>query len=473
MNLSLRSQLLLWLALAALITAFAGTFVAQEITIWNMESTIDDVLQKRTHMVAAIISSDITTDEASYGEIVSELATQELPFVPLLLRIVSPGKKIIAEFGEVAAPIADSLDYQLQLPGVGEGRLETIKPRNVEPLRVYSIAVLHPQTREVLAFIQAAESLEQVEGVKHQILKNGIILGLGGSLLAVGLGLVLIRRGFRPLRAILKSIDQTDYYNLKANLKKETRPSELEELTRSLTAMWQRLDTTIREKELALGGISHDLKTPLTVLQGQLEVMLLQPSLSAELKDSLNRMLLETRRLIRLVRNLLLNVQLEARPNLVTKELSLRELVDEVVGDIWALAEGLEFDVSAPRDITVYGDRDLLKQVLLNILDNAIKFTPGSGRISLTLTGDNGWGVLKITDTGQGISADDLPHITRPFYRGGGHRKPGVEGAGLGLSIVKQVIELHGGRLDIRSEKNAGTSVEVRLPRKALIVLPE
>ena len=473
MNLSLRTQLLLWFGLTVTLIVFRITFLTEEVVVWNQQSAIDDALQKRANMIAAIISSDITTDEASYSEVISELAKQELPFVPLLLRIVSPGGKVIIEFGKVSVTIVDKLNYQLGLPDVSSGRFDNIALEGIEHLRVYAVPVPDPRTRETLAFVQVAESLEQVEDARRQLWQNGIVVGLSGSLLAVAIGVFLIRRGFRPLQTILRTINEVDYNHLKTTLQKEGRPAELEQLAKSLTAMWQRLDLAVADRQKLIGSVSHDIRTPLTALQGQLEVLLLQPSLSAETRDSIERMLKETHRLVRLLKNLLLNVQLESKPTLVAEEVNLRELVDEVVGDMWTLTEGLQFNIVAPRDVDVYGDRDLLKQMLMNIVDNAIKFTPKGGKVELTLTGEGDWAVMEVSDTGRGIPSDDLPHVTEAFYRPAKPRRSAFEGARLGLSIVKQVVELHGGQLEIRSQEQVGTSVRVRLPKRVLIVLPE
>ncbi len=473
MTLSLRTQLLLWFGLTVILIVFGITFLTEEVVVWNQQSAIDDALQKRANMIAAIISSDITTDEASYSEVMSELTKQELPFVPLLLRIVSPSGKVIIEFGKVSGTIVDKLNYQLGLPDVSSGRFDSIIPQDTDSLRVYTTSVFDPRTRQTLAFVQAVESLAQVEESRRQLWQNGIVVGLSGSLLAMAIGLFLIRRGFRPFQAILRTINEVDYNHLKTELQKEARPAELEQLAKSLTAMWQRLDLAIADRQKLIGSVSHDIRTPLTALQGQLEVLLLQPSLSAETRDSIERMLKETHRLVRLLKNLLLNVQLESKPPLVTEEVNLRELVDEVVGDMWTLTEGLQFNIVAPRDVDVYGDRDLLKQMLMNIVDNAIKFTSKGGKVELTLTGEGDWAVMEVSDTGRGIPSDDLPHVTEAFYRPAKPRRSAFEGAGLGLSIVKQVAELHGGHLEIRSQEQIGTSVRVRLPKRVLIVLPE
>ncbi|MBI2831949.1 MAG: hypothetical protein HYX79_06810 [Chloroflexi bacterium] len=463
---SLRIQFSLWFGLAILVMMFLTTFMAQQVTVWSIERSTDEALQKRANMIAAIISSDITTDEESYIQVMNELAGQELPFVPLLLRIISPRGKVIIEFGRVPGPIIQSLDSQVGLPGVSDGRFDSLHLAGMESLRVYTIAVSDPRTRQTLALVQAVESLGQVEQARGQLWRNGILAGLTGGILAIATGLFLIRRGFRPLQTILDTINEVDYNNLKARLQEETRPAELEQLAKSLMAMWQRLDMAISAKQKVIGSLSHDLRTPLTALQGHLEVLLLQPSLNADVRNSLERMLSETRRLIRMVKNLLLNVQLESLTAPATEQVNLKELLDEVVGDMWVLARGLEVVVTAPQDVIIDGDRDLLKQMLLNIVDNAIKFTPKGGLIGLTLAGEDGWAVLDVSDNGRGIPDERLPHVMEAFYKADTSRHPAGEGAGLGLAIVKQITELHGGQVDVQSLEWVGTSVTVRLPVK-------
>ena len=466
MKLSLRTQLSLWFGLAVLVIMVATTFLAQQVTVRNIESSLDEALQKRAHMVAAVISSDVTTDEASYVQVMTELTKQEFSFVPLLLRIINPRGKPIIEFGKVADSIVQNLDKLLLSPDVNNGRFDSLTLVGIEPLRVYTISVSHPQTHETLALVQAVESLGEVEQARNRLWQNSIFVGLAMGLLAIATGLVLLQRGFRPMRAILKTIDGVDYSHLKTPLQQENRPAELEQLAKSLTAMWQRLDMAVSEKQKVIGGVSHDLRTPLTALQGHLEVLLLQPSLSVEVRGSLERMLNETRRLVRMVKNVLLNVQLESRPALTSEEVNLSELLDEVVGDMWVLAKGLEFNVVAPANILVSGDRDLLKQMMFNLVDNAIKFTPKGGQIELTLTSEDGWAVLGVSDTGRGIPSEQLPHVTEAFYKASVSRRPIAEGARLGLAIVKQITDLHGGQVDIQSQEGVGTSVKVRLPRR-------
>ena len=472
MKLSLRNQLSLWVGAATLVIVFSMIFITQQITVWNLENSLDGNIQKRAYMVAALISSDITTDEASYAVLFNDLARQELSFVSSQLRVISPNGKPIVEFGKIATSVIQQMDYDLQVPNISSGHFSTLYVPGIDPLRSFSISVPDPRTRSTLAYIQIVESLGPIEQAKQGLWRNGLVIGLIGGLVAVTIGQILIRRGFKPLQTIIEAIDKADYANLKSSMADDVNSPELQQLAKSLSAMWMRLDMAVNEKRRAVGNMSHDLRTPLTALQGQLEVLLEQPSLTAEARDSVERMLGETRRLNRMVKNMLLNVQLETKPALMIEEINLREIVDYVIGEMWKLMEGLKVNITANENIIIPAGRDLLIQMLMNVVDNAIKFTPEGGRIDIELSSKDKWAILRISDTGRGIPTKELPHITEAFYRVNLSRKAAGEGARLGLSIVKQIVELHQGHLEILSQEGSGTSVIISLPLKSIINEP-
>jgi signal transduction histidine kinase len=181
------------------------------------------------------------------------------------------------------------------------------------------------------------------------------------------------------------------------------------------------------------------------------------------MKESLDRTSKEVRRLVRMTNNLLLNAQLDSMPPIVAADVNLRELLEEIVREVRILAEGLDISLSAVEDVVVPGDYDLLKQMVLNVTDNAIKFTPRGGHVELALRAEEGWTVVEVRDTGQGIPSEHLPHLGEPFYKVRSSSSS-LRGVGLGLAIVKQIIELHKGQIEINSQVNIGTTVKMRLP---------
>ena len=465
MNVSLRTQLSLWTGLVVLSTAFIIAFLAQGVIVWMLERSTDESLWKHTNFVSAIIASDITTDEESYALVIKDLASQDLPFVPSLLRVISPSGKPIVEFGKIPVTILSQLNGEFTGRQDKNGHFSTVLINGHEFLRVYTAPVTSPTTGNILAFVQSAESLSEIDEIKGQIWQSGIIIALIASLLAITASQLISWRQFKSLRMILKRIDEIDYDHLKSSMYEETRPTEVQQLANSLTAMQQRLDASVSAQQRNLGAVSHELRTPLTALKGHIELLLLQQhSLKSETRDSLQRMLHETDRLIRLVRNLLLNFQLETTQAIKPEKVNLRKILDDVIGDIWVLSEGLDFDIDVTEDIMVLGDPDLLKQMILNVIDNAIKYTGAGGKIGLGLKYEQNQAVITVSDNGRGMMAD-LPTASEPLLASEGSLKSNNKGGiGLGLSIVRQIIKLHNGTVEIVSKQGKGTIVQMKLP---------
>jgi len=356
-----------------------------------------------------------------------------------------------------------TLDNQLSLPGAEEGRFDNVKLGDRGTLRVYTIQARDPSSLEPLALIQTGENLASVTAAEDRLWRYALAEGVVAALVTLSIVVLTLRRGFQPLDRILKRVQEIRDTDLSVGLPAEPRPPELQRLADSLNAMWHRLDVALRAKEAFLASVSHELRTPLTAIQGQIDILRQRPANDSELSESLERTAREVSRLIRMTNNILLNAQLDSKATLTRQQVNLRELVEGVVKEMGVLAEGRNFNLEEGEDVLVSGDYDLLKQAVLNVVDNALKFTPRDGRIQLTLQQEDRWAVLEISDSGQGIPQEHLPHITEPFYRIPGSGR-NVRGAGLGLAIVKQVVELHGGKIHIDSQEGAGTTVKICLP---------
>ena len=464
MRMSLRRQIFLWYALAIPLLILGLAFIAQQVMVASLRAAVDDRLQDRTEVVARAIISNPGTNPQDYDYLLEWLTEQQLPNVPAILRISDPERNVLATFGDIPDPMVPIMDRQLLLPEVDEGRFETIRIRGREALRLYTIPVHDPSTLKTAAFIQTGDSLAEVVTASGQLWRYTLIVGIMGSFVALLVGLFIIRRGLHPLDTILSRVQDIQSKDLAVGLPEEPRPPELQQLADSLNSMLHRLDTAFRAREVFVASISHDLKTPLTVLQGQIEVLLMEPSIDAETKQSLDRMAREVHRLVRMTNNLLLNAQLESNPIFTPEVVNLRELLEEVASEAQVLAEGLDLKVSTTEVVVIPGDYDLLKQMIINVVDNAIKFTPKGGSIKLVLSPKEGWAILEVADTGQGIPQEHLAHVTEPFYKADAFRNSESRGVGLGLAIVQQIINLHGGQVEIHSREGTGTTVTMRLP---------
>jgi len=464
MKISLRLRIFIWYSFIIIVIILGLLFVAQRVMVEGLRTNIDQRLKERTDIVADAIMSSPQLSEEAYDPLIEWLTEQELPYVPAILRIADPQGNILASFGEIPDPIVPLMNSQLLLPQESEGRFKTIEIRGHESLRLYTIPLHEPSTRKTVLLIQTGDSLAQVTTTQNQLWKYTMAVGIAGSVLAIVIGFFLLQQGFRPLDRILDRVREIGSKNLATRIPGESGPPELRNLANTLNTMLERLDTAFRARELFMAGVSHDLRTPLTVLQGQIDIMLMQPSLEEKIRDSLRRMSTEVSRLTRMTNNLLLSRQLESNSRFTPEEIDLRELLNEVVREVKVLAHNLNLTVSMPNIIIAPGDRDLLKQMVLNVVDNAIKFTPKGGWIELSLSEETGWAIIQVSDTGTGIPPEHITHITEPFYKVDTAQRYGSGGTGLGLAIVKQVVDLHGGTLDIQSQIGVGTTVKIKLP---------
>jgi signal transduction histidine kinase len=463
-KITLRNRIVLWYCLAVMLVVSLTTFVAGEVTLVTLQSSTDRGLKQHANTIAEILVSGINTSHLSQAEAVRALEEMSLPFLPHLIRVSAPADDVTVTFGDFSTTLLSELDSYLQLPGIAAGRYDQVAISGMEPLWVYTTSVVNPSSGETIAVIQSGDSLTPVIEAQRNLWQNTLTVAVIGTLLAIGIGLLIGRRGNRALDVILQRINEIDSNNLWTGLPEEPRPTEFQQLATSLNTMWRRLNLAASERQRALASISHELRTPLTAMQGQIDVLMLQPQLDSEVKESLRRMSRENRRLTRMVKHLLLNTYLESNPDLSVSKVNLRELLEDTIAEVWPMVHNLDLQMGALDNITVTGDYDLSKQMLLNVINNAIKFNTSGGYVRINLSRDDAWAILEVTDSGKGIKAEYLPRVTEQFFKGDDVVRPFNAGVGLGLFIVQQIVKLHQGELEIQSRKDVGTTVKIKLP---------
>ncbi len=457
---SLRARIVIWFASLMTVVIFALVFTAQHIMVTSLRADLDERLQLHAEMVATAIQS---TPKATYGEVVRQLTEHQLASIPLFIRVADLQGNVIASFGDIPQSIIPTLDHQLSLLGAEEGQFDEVRVGNRGALRVYTIQARDPSSLEPFVLIQNGENLASVTAAEDLLWGYALAEAVLPAMVALSVVVFTLRRGFRPLDKILSRVQEVRDTDLSVGLPAEPRPPELQRLADSLNAMWHRLDVALRAKEAFVASVSHELRTPLTAIQGQIDILRRRPGNDFETSESLERTAREVNRLIRMTNNILLNTQLDSKPALTRRQVNLRELVEGVVKEMRVLAEGRNLNLEEGEDVLVSGDYDLLKQAVLNVVDNALKFTPGDGCVQLTLQQEDKWAILEVSDSGPGIPQQHLPHVMKPFYKAGSPRQYS-HGAGLGLAIVKQVIDLHGGHCEINSREGIGTTVKMHLP---------
>jgi len=231
--------------------------------------------------------------------------------------------------------------------------------------------------------------------------------------------------------------------------------------------MITRLDDAFQNSKRFVADASHDLRTPLTILRGELENFAEDTRLDSELRDRVGSMLEEVVHLGKIVEQLFTLSRLDAgEAQTEWTRFDLSELAKTTAEQMSLLAEdkGISISCDVSQPVPVKGNRVRLKQVVVNLLDNAIKYTPEKGAIQLRVLAVNGHAVLEVKDNGIGIPPDALPHIFERFYRVDQARSADSESAGLGLSIVKSICAAHGAEVEAQSVVGSGSCFRVKLP---------
>jgi signal transduction histidine kinase len=342
------------------------------------------------------------------------------------------------------------------------------------------IAVTTEQGDQRVGFLQIAAPLQEVKESFRQLSTLMVLGGAVGVLAAAFVGAFLARKALEPIDGITQTASEIARGgDLQRRITKPGPPDEVGRLTETFNLMLDRLEDMFKAQQRFTADISHELRTPLTTIRGNVD--LLQRMGGAD-QASIDAIRGETDRMIRLVGDLLLLAQADAGLPIRREPVALNRLAGEVVRQVQVISGNVKVSLSseAQEPLCVDGDPDRLRQLLLNLIDNAIKYTPGGGEVKVRVARENGAVRLDISDTGPGIPPEHLqpgpngvPLIFERFYRveksrtrsasSGGNSRSG-SGTGLGLSIAYWIVQAHSGQIEIHSEIGSGTTLTVWLP---------
>ncbi|MGA2787143.1 MAG: ATP-binding protein [Verrucomicrobiota bacterium] len=308
------------------------------------------------------------------------------------------------------------------------------------------------------------------EPSEHALAETGEMVfqvGLPAVLLGLLGGWWLTRRALAPMTKLTDAVEKIHESNLRDPLPRTRNGDELDRQTEVFNGMLARLDDSFnRTREFTLHA-SHELKTPLTILCGETETALRDESLAPAERERTASLLDELCRLARIVDGLTLLAKADAgQVALKVEPVRLDELVRDNFADAQILAEpqGIQVELAGCEENTVNGDRHRLRQLLLNLADNAVKYNQPQGRVTMGLRRTDDAAEFTIANTGPGIPPEVLPRVFDRFYRGDPAHSPAVDGCGLGLSIAKWIVSAHDGTVKIESMPSKLTTVTVRLP---------
>lgn len=279
------------------------------------------------------------------------------------------------------------------------------------------------------------------------------------------IGLILAKKLLKPIAAINEQIDEITSTSLNKRIPVNSNKDELQVLAKSLNKMFDRLQFSFDRQREFIGNASHDLKSPLTALMLGLEG-LTSKDLPAHIRISLEKHLHTTRRISRLVYNLLELSRLEQHESFNVSEINLKMLITNLLKEFDELLLVNKIAVTTQLEkIQIHADQEKISRVIINLLDNAIKHNlPTNGKINITLTREKKWAKLEISNTGKLIPEESLPHVFDQFYRVEKSRSTEFGGSGLGLTIVKHIVELHQGHISAHNSQSGEIVFNVHLP---------
>jgi len=464
---SIRLRLALWYGgiLALLLVLFGGALYG--ILQSSLLSGVDRTLSDTAAEVQSSVRLQVTVTGFNWAEAVT---------IPPLDVFAAPDVFVQVRYlnGSVAATSANLLGRQI--PGLpteewssvlsGTVDLRTVQEETVR-VRVRSEPVL--VNGQPVGVLQVAASLRSMDEALNRLFALLLAGGVVGLLLAVLGGAFLAQQALSPIARITdtaRRIAATE--DLGERLPHLAVQDEVGQLASTFNEMLDRLQRLFQGQQRFIADVSHELRTPLAAIRGNLEV--LQRGAQADpalLQESLEDISREVTRLSRMVADLLALARAEAGVHLERRPVELDSLLLEVYREARHLARGVEVRLGGEDQAQVLGDADRLKQLLLNLVDNALKYTSAGGTVSLSLSRQDSWACLAVSDTGSGIPADDLPHVFERYYRG--RTSPRRGGMGLGLSIAYWIAEEHGGRIVVESEMGKGSTFTVWLPLEGMV----
>jgi heavy metal sensor kinase len=458
---SFRLQITAWYLLLFTVLFAAFSLFLYGVLARDLSRRLDQSLSSTARTAAGLFGDELTELKgdapAAAAEAISELGLRGMSIA------VFDGEKLLAS----STPLENRewFDMAARAAGGAPEFHATIASYGKSGARVVAYPFPARSRRFVLLAAEPLDSnLAELAFVRHLLYIAFplvvLIAGIGGFLLAT--------RSLAPVRAMADQARHITDKNLNTRLDIGAAHQELQVLTDSFNELLSRLDQSFETMRRFVADASHELRTPLSVIRGEADVALAQDRSSGEYRESLAIIQDEARRLSRLVEDLLNLARADAgHANLRVEEFYLNDLLDECCRSLEAAAGARQIDLECrcPGDVAFRGDQELLRRLVLNLLDNAIRYTPAGGKILVSLEAAGSEVRILVSDTGIGIPPEAAPYIFGRFYRGDQARSRQNGGFGLGLSIVKWIAESHKGTVNVTSEPGKGSTFTVQLHR--------
>lgn len=461
---SIRLRLALWYTSVLGVTLIVFAMLLYFLMARHLIDEGDASIATRAQHIASTVRVDATAPPTLSHVELPPIDAFESPGV--YVQVVQTDGLVVARSGNLGDQELPGDERAFAGAWTGQGVFYSAVVGN-EEVRVYVEPLI--VAGKIIGFIQVGRSYGAAYGVLDRLRLVLLSSGVLSLLLAGGIAWGIAGGALKPIATITRTARAIALSKgFSRRLEDTSSRDELGQLGSTFNEMLASLEEAYAAQQRFIADASHELRTPLTAVLANLELLKRQGSdLPAQAREELIEAAAnEAERMARLVTDLLSLARADAGQELKSEKVELDRLLLDVYGVAKPLARQVKLKLTVDEidEVSLTADPDRLKQLILILVDNAIRYTPSGGQVKLSLRKDGAMAVLEVADTGIGISARDLPHIFDRFYRADKARARDAGGTGLGLSIAKWIVEQHGGDVAVASEQGKGTRFTVRLP---------
>lgn len=459
---SIRSRLTVWYSFAFLMTTiliFSAFYFTTRQALYDHTDTTLNIYGADIANIIKIQSIDLNS------KIIDQNLEQTLRDMPGVVTVIFNnegtivgGSPIGSKNIEAISSLFDTVHAKTE-PSFQNKKIGTLD------MRFLTIPIINNQSLSGL--IVVGHSVDVIEKSLDTLIWELVIVLIALAIPGIFGGYFLAKSAMKPVTDISLKLQNIGYKNLSERVPNPETGDELEELADTFNQLLDRINDAFTRERKFIGDIAHELKTPLAILKTRIEISAYRERSKEEYRKELIETLTDVDKLNFILKDILDLAWSESdRVKMEMKKIDLSELSLEIkeIAVNMAAAKNISI-ISRIREKTlIFGKKDKLSRALMNLIDNAIKYTNVGGEVEICLTKEKKNVVWQISDSGIGISSADLPHIFNRFYRGARSKK--IQGSGLGLSIVKAIVRAHDGKIEVKSQPNKGTTFRIVLPSR-------
>lgn len=460
----IRWRLTLWFTLTACVSLIISGLVLNILLQRDLYRQVDDTLRVYSARVHGTLDPQQVPVPLEYAVEHTTLPNiDELAAPGIYIQFADKNGNVVKKsnnLGNQELPVSRTLVRDGLAGKVG---IDTIDPTAANSAKVRVMASPMYVAGDILV-LEVGQALDPTDAIINQVrwaLLTGTLFAL---ILAATFGAVLARRALAPVRRVADTaatIEESS--DLGRRVSYRGPKDEIGDLVTTFNHMIDRLEKGFKSQRQLIGDASHELRSPLTVIKGNLELLNRNIDEPGR-REALRACEAETNRMVKVVGDLLLLAEVDSGQLEAKESVPLTSIVREEVSRLGPLAGRRHIDVRKSDEIYVRGSSNRLRQLVANLLENAIKYTADDGTIKTSVYRQDGQVRFEVSDDGIGISPEDLPRVFDRFYRAEAARSRQTRGTGLGLAIVKAIAEQHGGSVSVASTPGKGSTFTVQLP---------